>query len=292
MNVRGPAITALVAATTFGLLAAACPSGGSVSAGTPRVRFSSEHQGIEVGAHKDVRPDASASPDEERPVEPERPLGISPAEQTFVHVHAVSTTCSGVLVGSRLVFTSRRCTGPGRGARGHEGELRAQIPAGALSWTQRKVEAWVAPSCDRATLDAAVLVLVETAEAKPAVISSLPGVGTKVRSPGYGTCGDVGPGMRAGSIVASNALTFRIDASLCGSDVGAPVLDSSGNAIGLVVRAGHEEGTPAHDDPEHERRHSADAVRLDGTPLRGLLERARRVEAGEAAAVEAATPCE
>lgn len=274
------------------VVAVACGGGGAtINAGnTPNP--TAQHQTFEIAAHRDERAKPQVSPDEEPITEPTQPLGTSQEEQAFVHVHAAKTTCSGVLVGSRFVFTSRRCTGDGTGARGHEGELRVQIPSGALAWAHRKVEAWVAPACARDALDVALLLLSEAVSTTAAGIASVPAIGTKVRSPGYGTCGGTTSGLRAGSILDRGATMFRVDAALCASDAGAPVLDSAGNAIGIVVRAGHEDDASGHDDPDHPRRHTAQAARLDAAPLRGLLDRARRFEAGDGAAVEEATACD
>ncbi|MBS2012521.1 MAG: trypsin-like serine protease [Deltaproteobacteria bacterium] len=273
------------------LLLAGCYSGASVYAG-PTNTPGSQHQAVEIGAHKNDAPKPVTSPDDERPVEPTQPLGLSPEEQAFVHVHAGAKTCAGVLVDARLVYTSRHCTGEGAGSRGHEGDLRVQVPSGRLAWAHRKVEAWVAPSCPRTALDVALLVLAEAVDTKPIAVSSAPGVGTRVRSPGYGACGDVPAGMRAGAVLERGVGAMRVDAALCASDTGAPVIDSGGQAFGIVVRAGHETGAPAHDDPDHPRRHTADAARLDAAAPRALLARARRILSGDAAAVDAATPCD
>lgn len=273
------------------LAIAACGGGATIHAGASP-NPSSQHQSFEIAAHRDDRARPPTSPDEEQIIEPAQPLGTSLEEQAFVHVHAAKTTCSGVLVGSRFVFTSRRCTGDGVGARGHERELRVQVPTGSLAWTHRKVEAWVAPACARDALDVALLLLVDAVSTKAVGIASVPAIGTKVRSPGYGTCGGTGAGMRSGSILDRGASTFRIDAALCASDTGAPVFDGAANAIGIIVRAGHDDDPSGHDDPDHPRRHTAAAVRLDAAPARALLDRGRRVEAGDAAAVEAVTACE
>lgn len=265
--------------------------GATISAG-PTNTPGSPHQGLELGAHKDAPPRPLASPDEERPVEPSQPLGASREEQALAHVHAEGKTCSGVLVGPRLVFTSRRCTGEGRGARGHEGDLRVQVPSGSLAWAHRKVGAWVAPSCRREVLDVALLVLAEAVDTKPLQVSSAPDIGAKLRSPGYGACGGTPAGVRTGSVLSRGAGTLLVDAALCASDAGAPLLDVAGNAVGIVVRAGHEPGEGAHDDANHPRRHTADVARLDAPAPRALLDRARRILAGEAAAVDVATPCD
>lgn len=257
---------------------------------SPR-RSLSDIESFEVAAHRDDRSKPAPLPDEEQVIEPAQPLGPSLEEQAFAHVHAAKATCSGVLIGPRFVFTSRRCTGDGAGARGHEGDLRVQVPSGRLAWTHRKVEAWVAPACSREVLDVTLLFLADAVASKPVGIASVPAIGAKVRSPGYGTCGGVTPGMRAGAILDRGASVFRIDAGLCAADTGAPVLDGPGNAIGIVVRAGHDDDATAHDDPDHPRRHTAQAARLDAAALRGLLDRGRRIEAGDGAAVDAATPC-
>lgn len=277
----------LIGASLF----AGCRGGASVYAG-PTPPPGSQHQAVEIGAHRNDAPKAAVDPDEERSVEPAQPLGTSREEQAFVHVHGHTKTCSGVLVDPRLVFTSRRCTGDGAGARGHEGDLRVQVPSGSLTWTHRKVEAWVAPSCTRHVLDVAVLVLAESVATKPLQVSSTPDTGAKIRSPGYGACGDSSAGIHEGSVITRAATTFRLDAALCSSDVGAPILDRAGNAIGIVVRAGHEQGTADHDDADHPRRHTADAARLDGPAPRALLDRARRILSGEAAAVDEPTACD
>lgn len=277
-------------AASISVFVCAC-DGAAVSAG-PTNTPSSPHQGIEIGAHKDIVSKPLPSPDEDRPVEPTQPLGASSEEQALAHVHHSGKTCSGVLVGPRLVFTSRRCTGDGVGARGHEGDLRVQIPSGRLAWAHRKVEAWVAPSCNRESFDIALLVLDGAVETKPLQISSVPDIGGKLRSPGYGSCGGSTAGIRTGPVIVRGASTLSVEAALCASDMGAPLIDQAGNAVGLVIRAGHDAADGSHEDPDHMPRHTAVAVRLDTAPPRALLARARRVLDGDATAVDAITPCE
>ena len=94
-------------------------------------------------------------------VEPDHPLVSTREERALVHIHTPDGTCSGAVLGPRLVVTAHQCVAKDRGVTpvGADREIKVELASSALTWTNRRVSAVVAPSCDWDDLDVAVLVL-------------------------------------------------------------------------------------------------------------------------------------
>ncbi|HRG99761.1 MAG TPA: trypsin-like serine protease [Polyangiaceae bacterium] len=227
-----------------------------------------------------VAPTAAVEdPDADEPegAEPEHPLVSTKQERAMVHVHAGDVTCAGVVLGPRLVGTSRRCfkqdvgvhaLDPGKKA----DQVRVEIASGSLAWAQRKASHIVIPACKRREVDLAVLVLSEAAAwVEPLELASAPGPDAKVDALGFDRC-DGGKEVKRARVIEREDGRLTLDRAPCAGDIGAPVVEtSSGRLIGIQS---HRRGRAASP-----RRETA-VTRLDTTPVKELLEQAGKVAAG------------
>lgn len=214
-------------------------------------------------------------PSDEELVEPERPAAGSKQERALVHIHTPNgTTCSGVVLGPKIVATAQQCLehdheGPGLTTFEKGRSYTIEIASSALTWTRRTAVHALAPACDWKDLDVAMLVLAEpTPFAAPLRVVSAPATGAKVQALGFGHCrGDKRPlGQRTAEVRKTLGTDVIIDAPLCRGDVGGPVVDGSGGDVfGLISH---------RDDPEGSPLRTTTIARIDVGPARELLAQA------------------
>ena len=221
----------------------------------------------------------TAVDDAEEPegAEPEHPLVSTKQERAMVHVHAGDVTCAGVVLGPRLVGTSRRCFKQDVGVHALDPEkkgdqVRVEIASGSLAWAQRKASHIVIPACKRRAVDLAVIVLSEAAAwVEPLELASAPGPDAKVDALGFDRC-DGGKEVKRARVIEREDGRITLDRAPCSGDIGAPVVEtSSGRLIGIQSHRRGGASSP--------RRETA-VTRFDTTPVKALLEQAGKVAAG------------
>jgi hypothetical protein len=186
----------------------------------------------------------------------------------MTHIHTPKDTCSGMLVGPRLVLTAHQCVGneiKGAKVNTNKDGYRVEVASTTLTWTVRAVTHVIAPSCDWADFDATILVLdAETPGAVPLKAASAPGPGASIQALGFGRCHgeDRGFGQRKGQVVTREPDAITIDFGMCQGDVGGAILDTSGELLGIVSH---------QDDPDNATRHTTTAFRTDAPEARALL---------------------
>lgn len=220
-------------------------------------------------------------------VEPEHPAVNTPQERVLVHVHTPKGVCTGAVLGPRLVLTAHQCVGNelrGASAVTDKDAYRVEVASSSLTWTMRHVSAVVAPGCDWAHFDAAILVLDEPVDwVKPLTLSSTPAPGAPVQALGYGKCrGETRPfSGRTGQVVTRESDALVFDVAMCRGDVGGIVVDGSAGLLGVISH---------HDEPND--RHTTTAFRLDTGPARKLLEQADAIAHGGDPAKSPPVACE
>ncbi len=246
-----------------------------------QVSFVSNERPSAQGAPQDVTP-ASAHhehpngnvelPNDERVVEPEHPLVETKQERALVHVHAPNgVVCSGVVMGTRFVVTSRQCVkGEGRGAvlLAPGRDYTVEIASSSLTWTNRHAKFAIVPSCDANDLDAAVLVLGEPAPwVEPLRVVASPAPGGHIQALGFGNCvGETRPLKSRTGVVRSRAPeAVVVDIPLCHGDIGGAVVEGA-DIIGLISH---------RDDPEGSPLQTTTITRLDTSSARNLLAQAK-----------------
>lgn len=217
-----------------------------------------------------------AEAEEPEGAEPEHPLVSTKQERAMVHVHAGDVTCAGVVLGPRLIGTTRRCFNK-QGAGVHALDagakaVRVEIASGSLAWAQRTASHVVIPDCKRRQVDLAVIVLREAAAwVEPLDLASAPGPDAKVDALGFDRC-DGGKETKRARVIERSDARLTLDRTPCAGDLGAPVIETaSGRLIGIQS---HRRGGVASP-----RRETA-VTRFDTTPVKDLLEQARQVVAG------------
>jgi hypothetical protein len=262
------------------VLTAAC--GG----GPTQVQFVSNERPSSQGAPQDLTPSAAhhehpngtvTLPNDERIVEPDRPLVETKQERALVHIHTPEgVVCSGVIMGSRFVATSQQCVkGESKGATAvaSNREYKVELASSALTWTSRQVKFAIVPSCEVDDLDVAILVLNEPAPwVEPLRVVSSPPPGGRVQALGFGHCaGETRPLKARHGVIRSRASeAVVIDVPLCRGDVGGPVVEGEG-VIGLISH---------RDDPEGSPLRTTTIARLDTQPARDLIGQAQKVADG------------
>jgi hypothetical protein len=227
-----------------------------------------------------VAPTAAAvDPDEDEPegAEPEHPLVSTKQERAMVHVHAGNVACAGVVLGPRLIGTTRRCFKQEAGvhaldAAKKDDQVRVEIASGSLAWAQRKASHVVIPACKRRDVDLVVVVLSEAAPwVVPLDLASAPGPDAKVDALGFDRC-DGGKEVKRARVIERENGRLTIDRAPCAGDIGAPVVEtSSGRLIGIQSHRRGGMSSP--------RRETA-ITRFDTTPVRELIEQAGQVAGG------------
>ena len=273
---RAPLCGALVAA---GALLAACSHPSQVSfASTERPSAYGSPQGVPSPAAAHYEAASVELPSDDEVVEPERPAADSKQERALVHIHGPDgVVCSGVVVGPRLVATAQQCVkaeghGPVRldAAR----ELRVEVAASSLTWTNRSAALVARPACGPSELDVAILVLDRPAPVEPLRVVAAPNTGAVVQALGFGHCaGEQRPLRdRVGTVRSRVSDVVVIDVPLCKGDAGGPVVDGrGGDVIGLVSR---------RDDPEGSPLRTTTIARLDTAQARALIAQAQELEGG------------
>lgn len=231
---------------------------------------------------------ASELPNDDVESEPERPAADSKQERALVHIHGPEgLTCSGVMLGPRLVATAQRCVrGEAKGAKEISAarEYRVEIASSTLTWTNRRARWAVVPDCRWSELDIAILVLAEPAPwVQPMKIASAPGPGAKVQALGFGHCaGQKEPFTnRIGTVRNRNSESVVIDVPLCKGDAGGPVVDGS-DIVGIISR---------RDDPEGSPLRTTTIARLDTANARDLIAQATKVADGTDASTLQSVAC-
>jgi hypothetical protein len=195
-------------------------------------------------------------PSDEDMIEPEKPAAGTPTERALAHVHSEKGTCSGVVLGPRVVVTASRCM---TGAVADK--VYVEIASSTLTWTKRAVAEVLVPDCGPEKLDLAVLVLKEGVDwVKPLRVVSAPPAGKKIQALGYGKCkGEARPfSQRTGEIISREDGELVIDVSLCHGDTGGPLVErGEADLLGIISHR-----TPAQ---------QGVVVRLDTSPARALI---------------------
>ena len=211
------------------------------------------------------------------PVEPDHPAVQTPQERAIVHLHLPKGTCTGSVVGPRLVLTAHQCVGnelKGASAVTDKDSFRVEVASSTLTWTVRHATAVVAPGCDWARFDAVILVLDEAVDwVKPLAAATAPAPGAPVQALGFGKCrGETRPfSGRTGQVVTRESDAVVFDVGMCRGDVGGVIVDGGGGLLGVVSH---------QDDPTGVTRRTTTAFRLDTGPARKLLEQADAIAHG------------
>jgi hypothetical protein len=212
-------------------------------------------------------------PEDDHVVEPERPFVDSPQQRALVHIHTPTGTCSGVVLGPRLIATAHQCVPATRGISAASGPYRVELASSTLTWTTRAPVKVVAPDCTWDALDLAVLVLAEPVDwVRPETVGTVPDPGARAQALGFGHCdgehrGEHGPD----TIVSVDSQAFVIDYGLCKGDVGGFVVDVTGSLLGIVSH---------QDDPDNSPRRTTTIFRADTTVARRLFAQAKAVADG------------
>lgn len=208
--------------------------------------------------------------------EPEHPLVASKTERAVVHVHEGANACSGVMLGPRIVATSRRCVREAVGVhplpQGKRDQgVRVELASSSLTWTERAGSFTVIPDCERRELDLALVILAEPAAwIEPLANASAPGQGASVDAIGFDTCEGAKPTKRA-QIIERDDTTVILDRALCRGDTGGPVVESGGALVGIQSRKRGGRESP---------RKETTVTRLDSAPTRALVEQAKALVQG------------
>ena len=232
-------------------------------------------------------------PSDEQIVEPDHPAAGTAQERALVHIHAPKATCSGVVVGPRLILTARQCVdrdlrAPVEVLRSDK-PYRVEVASSTLTWTNREVSYVIVPDCDWQKLDVALLVLREPVPADaitPMRVATAPGPGANVQALGFGKCMGETRGLhqRVGAVVNDEPDAIVIDVPLCKGDVGGPVVErAGGDLVGVISH---------QDDPDDSPRRTTTIVRFDTPSTRALLAQANSVIQAGALAKQAPVACE
>ncbi len=244
-----------------------------------RVGFvSQERPGLSgTGPVAATEPARAADAEEPEAAEPEHPLVSTKQERAMAHVHAGPSACAGVVLGPRLVGTTRRCLKQAQGVHSLAGKtgaeaVRVEVPSGSLTWAQRAASHVIIPACERRDLDLALVVLAEAAAwVEPLELASAPGPDAKVDALGFDRC-DGGKEVKRARVVTREDSRITLDRAPCPGDIGGPAIEtSSGRLIGVQT---HRRG--GTDSP---RRETA-VTRFDTTPVRELIAEAKALADG------------
>jgi hypothetical protein len=236
---------------------------------------------IQTHAHNDSTIEL---PDDEQIVEPSQPAVGSPQERALAHVHTPKGTCSGVVLGKRIVVTAHQCVGEatGVGVVVQNGKFYVEVATSTMTWTRRAVASFVTANCGWEKLDLAVLVLTEDVEwVKPLRVTTSPPPGPSMQALGFGRCAGETRGVsnRAGELLRREGDALVVDVALCRGDLGGPIVEaSSGDVLAIISH---------QDDPDNATRHTTTAVRLDTTPARTLLAQAQSLATSADGGVDA-----
>lgn len=218
-------------------------------------------------------------PDDEQIVEPSQPAVGSTQERALAHVHTPKGTCSGVVIGARLVVTAHQCVGESTGVAiiAPTSKFFVEVATSGFTWTKRQVAYVVTPGCVWEKLDLAMLVLTENVEwVQPLRVTTSPPPGPKMQALGFGHCAGETRGLsnRVGELLRREGDALVVDLALCRGDVGGPLVDvMSGDVFGIISH---------QDDPDDTHHRTTTVVRLDTTPARAL-----QAQAGALATTEA-----
>lgn len=237
--------------------------------------------GTNPAAASAPRPD---DPDDEEGDEPEHPLVDTKQERAMVHVHAKEHACVGVIVGPRVVATSRRCLRQAQGVHPLEKQdVRVEVPSSSLTWTQRAGSHVLVPGCERRDLDVAVVVLAEgTPWVEPLGLASAPGPGATVEAIGFDKCEGAKEVKRA-HVVDRAGAEIVLDRGMCRGDAGGPVIDTAGGTlVGIQSRRKGGRSSP---------RKETTVTRFDTGPVRELFAQAKVIADGGDPAVMKPVAC-
>jgi hypothetical protein len=184
--------------------------------------------------------------EDENVIEPDHPAVKTPQERALVHLHTPVHTCSGMVVGPRLIATAHQCFGPDvKGTftvpEKDRDAYRVEIASSTLTWTVRRVQSVVTPGCDWKMLDLAIVVLDDVAPTQPVGLATAPSPGAKVQALGFGKCrGDTKPfSGRTGTVVSRRDSELVVDVALCQGDLGGAVFDTgAGGYVGVISHKG------------------------------------------------------
>jgi hypothetical protein len=216
-------------------------------------------------------------PDDEQIVEPSQPAVGSTQERALAHVHTPKATCSGVVLGSRVVVTAHQCVGEatGVGVVTPSAKFFVEVATSGMTWTKRQVATFVTPGCGWEKLDLAVLVLTDNVEwVKPLRVTTSPPPGGKMQALGFGRCAGETRGLsnRVGELLRREGDALVVDLALCRGDIGGPLVEpTSGDVYGIISH---------QDDPDNATRRTTTVVRLDTSPARALVAQAASLASG------------
>jgi|GEM_PF-1427478 len=261
-------------------MAAACAGPSQVSfVSNERPNSPSGAQGLPgaTAAHNEanVTPEL---PNDDVILEPERPAVGTKQERALVHIHGPNGTCSGVVLGPRIVATAQRCLkGEPKGLKeiAQDREYRVEIASSTLTWTNRRAKFAILPDCRWRELDVGILVLAEPVPwVQSLKVASAPGTGGKVQALGFGHCSGQKESIkeRIGTVRNRDSEAIVIDVPLCKGDTGGAVFDGAdGDIIGIISR---------RDDPEGSPLRTTTIARLDTNQARELLAQAKQLADG------------
>jgi hypothetical protein len=227
-------------------------------------------------------------PSDQSAGEPSQPFAGTPQEKSVVHIRTGSQSCSGVLVGPRLVATAHQCVASGQtGVIPADPKMEIDIASTSLTWTTRHGSFVVAPACAWEKLDLAVIVLGDSVDwMPPAKVGTAPGAGAHVQALGFGRCAGQARGIadKVGLVKSIDSDALVIAVGLCLGDVGGPVVSSAGgDLIGVVSH---------QDDPDNVAHPTTTIFRLDTTSARSLFAAAAAVAGGNDPAKAPSVACE
>jgi hypothetical protein len=159
-----------------------------------------------------------------------------------VRIAGIGGICSGTLVTSRVVLTSRACYRRiAFSDLGATPRLRAGAGGGPIPHDSVDVVAVVDPACS----DMVALVLADDLLAPPVRLrlGATIALGEPVRVIGFGGCtGQIGTGRfvgYAGRVESADSTTMNVSAPSCFDDSGGPVVSQwTGEIVGVLLRGG------------------------------------------------------
>jgi len=227
-------------------------------------------------------------PADEQVVEPEHPMVQTPQERATAHVHTPKSTCSGIVVGPKLVITAHQCVGDLTGVTAvtDKDAFRVEVASTSLTWTARHVAYVITPACEWQKLDAAILVLDEPADwIVPLKAASAPSPGANVQALGFGRCRGESraSAQRSGQVVERQSDAVEVEIGLCKGDIGGGFVDAAAGLLGIVSH---------QDDPDNASRRTTTAFRVDTEPVRHLFAAAESLQKGDDAKKITAPACQ